>query len=128
MPEPVIRAGAIWAVVASTFTSPVIKGCRVYHHTPDCPVDQPGAWCVLEYVGQDRVNAYAGIFRLEQAESDAYVFRPQGLDAAADYEVELDSSNARFVRSGQTLSEDGIRVRLAAPLTSELLLFRKVNN
>ena len=111
-----------------TFTSPVIKGCRVYHHTPDCPVDQPGAWCVLEYVGQDRVNAYAGIFRLEQAESDAYVFRPQGLDAAADYEVELDSSNARFVRSGQTLSEDGIRVRLAAPLTSELLLFCKVNS
>jgi alpha-galactosidase len=132
--HPVLEYGmkALWAQTARyvdlfhTFTSRTIRGCRVYHHTPDCPVDRPGSWCVLEYVGEAGASAYAGIFRLEAADRDEYVFRARGLDPEAAYEVTFDSSEAKIVRSGQALREDGLRLRLPAPLMSELLLFRRV--
>ena len=124
---------ATWDIVAhyvrlsKGFIRDTMKNCSVYHHTPELPVDKPGEWCVLEYVAENANTAYAGIFRLEQANSDEYLFRSRGLDPATRYEVTLENSQATITKLGQEIRENGIRVRLPVPLTSELLLFSKAD-
>jgi alpha-galactosidase len=110
--------------LAKTFCRPIMANhARVYHHTPDIGVFRPAEWCVLEYAAQDRSRAYAGIFRLSQTGADEYVFRPRGIDAGCDYRVTLDNTQQTYRVSGHELLNEGVRVLLDAPLTSELLLF-----
>ena len=52
------------------------------------------------------------------------MFRPRGLDPARRYEVTQDNTGSRYIVDGRSLMQQGIRVRLDAAQTSELLLFR----
>ena len=134
--HPVKEIGmkAMWKLTAhyvelfNGFISDVMRNCRVYHHTPELPVDKAGDWCVLEYVSEDADAAYAGIFRLEAAERDEYVFRSRGLRPETRYRVTCENSGATIVKSGEEMREGGILVRLPVPLTSELLLVSKADS
>lgn len=100
---------------------PIIGTCRVYHHTPIPPGDQPEGWCVLEYAAADRDKAVIGAFRLAGPAELEITVRPRGLSASKAYRVACDNSGETLVRSGVELTEHGVRVRLPAPMSSELL-------
>lgn len=112
-----------------SFLRPILVDCRVFLHTPFLPLEEPTPWCVLEYAKPDRSAAAAAIFRTSVEatgpESTEYLFRPRGLDLAAQYLVTLDNRRSSFTASGRELERDGIRIRLEQPQTSELVLCRK---
>jgi len=112
---------------------PVMVEGRTYHHTPFMPLTltTPGpgsAWCVLEYARHDRSAAVAGVFRTgaDAAGCGVFLFRPRGLAPGRHYRVTLDNQGLDFEAWGSDLARDGIRVRLEAVLTSELLLFEEI--
>ncbi len=110
-----------------TFCRPVMAGKPVvYHHTPSIGLLDPARWCVLEYGSRDRTRGYAGVFRLSGSGEAEYLFKPRGLDTERDYSVTMDNSRRTSHVSGWDLTNQGITVRLDAPLTSELLLFEAV--
>jgi alpha-galactosidase len=109
-----------------TFVRPMLSTSRVYHHTSEMPYETPGGWLVLEYAARDRARAYAGMFRLSGEGEPEYVFRPRGLRAGARYRVTFDNSGDSITKTGYDLRQEGIRVRLASGIRSELLLFEEV--
>ncbi len=102
---------------------PILPTCRLFHHTPIQRQTEPGEWVVLECAAEDESRAYAAIFRLGEAREDTYTFCPRGLDAGQRYRVTHDTSGQTRVLDGSTLMYQGLRVRVPAPYTSELLLF-----
>ncbi len=63
------------------------------------------------------------MFRLAGPAEDARCVRPRGLRIDQRYRVYLDNDSATILRSGRQLMQEGLRVRLGAPMQSELLLF-----
>jgi alpha-galactosidase len=108
-----------------SFMRPMLPTCRVYHHTPVLPHDEPGEWAVLEYVSEDKSRAYAGVFRLAGSRGTEYVFKPRGLEGAATYRVTLDNTGEALDSTGFDLARQGLPLRVDQPLTSELLLFER---
>ena len=112
--------------LAKDFTSPILAAKPVvYHHTPGIGLYAPTDWCVLEYGAQDRSRGYAGVFRLGAGEAE-YVLRLRGIDPGAAYEVTLDNSGRSRRCTGAELTDGGLRIRLNAANTSELVLYREV--
>ncbi|MBI5831715.1 MAG: alpha-galactosidase [Armatimonadetes bacterium] len=102
---------------------PLLPDCRTYHHTPVLAGKEPRGWAVWEMVAADRTTAVAGLFRLGGPAEDAWVLRPRGLDLSRAYRVTLDNSGQSFVRDGAALVADGVAVRLARPISSEVVVF-----
>ncbi len=109
-----------------TFIRPMLATSRVYHHTPELPLETAGDWLALEYAARDRAKACAGVFRLSGEGAPEYVLRPRGLRASARYRVTFDNSGETITKSGYDLRQEGIRIRLASGIRSELLLFEEV--
>jgi alpha-galactosidase len=108
------------------FIRPMLSTCRVFHHTPLLPMAEYNPWCVLEYVAGDASRAFAGLFRLNPVGSNTFQFRPRGLSLAHRYRVTLENSGAIVERTGHDLARNGFAVRLARPLTSELILMEAI--
>ena len=103
---------------------PVMKDCRVYHHTPLTPMMEGSPWMVLEYATPDARQSLGWIFRTSEQGNSIYRFVPRGLDLSKNYEVTFSNSGQTVEIPGYRLLQDGIPVRLEGNLTSELLIFR----
>ncbi len=106
-----------------SFIRPMLSTCKVYHHTPALDFWHPQDWCVLEYVSEDARRAVVAIFRLAPDTGPDYTFLPRGLDSSLRYKVTRDNKGRTAIVAGETLIDQGLRVRLESPLTSEFLLF-----
>jgi alpha-galactosidase len=100
---------------------PLLRTCRVYHHTPVIDFERPTGFCVLEYAAPDRSRSVVGVFRLA-GDTDSIPVQPRGLDRGRSYRVRLDSADTEFEATGADLVDRGISLRLEQPLTSELVL------
>jgi alpha-galactosidase len=98
----------------------------VFHHTPDIGVFSPADWCVLEYARQDQERGYAGVFKLSDGEG-TYLLQPRGMDFSRDYLITLDNTRQTFRAAGRDLAVHGLPVRLDAALTSELVLYQRID-
>ena len=105
-----------------TVIRPVMVDGLVFHHTPCLSHSRVTPWCALDWSA-----AAAVVFRTgEQPGADSpdeFIFRPRGLDPAKAYQVRLDNQRLEYLASGAGLISQGIRIRLEANLSSELLLF-----
>lgn len=107
------------------FVRPMLATCRVYHHTPELPGNDPYGFCVLEYVSDDASRGYAGIFRLLDDGENTYHFKSRGLDPSARYKVTFCNSGGAVEISGTDLRLKGLEFSFENVLTSELLLFER---
>lgn len=109
---------------------PTMINGKVFHHTPMLPVMDNAPWCVLEYAKPDRTTSVAVIMRTSAErvgnDPDEYLFRPRGIDPSVTYHVQLDSQGLSYNVSGNTLMEEGIKIRLEEPLTSELVIIQAI--
>ena len=103
---------------------PMLKNCRVYHHTPLTPMLEGSPWVVLEYATPDSQKGLGWIFRTAESGDAVYRFTPRGLDLSKTYEVTFLNSGRALEIPGYLLLQQGIPVRLEGDLTSELLIFR----
>jgi alpha-galactosidase len=104
------------------FIRPFLSSCRVYHHTPVLKTREPHGWAVLEQVAEDQSRAVVGVFRLAGPADDTYLLRMRGVAADRRYKVTFGNSGKTFEMAGAALLYDGLPIRLARPLTSELLV------
>jgi hypothetical protein len=107
------------------FIRPMLPNTRVYHHTPVIRTHVPKTpWGAIEIASIDRKRAYAGVIRLAAGGGDEYLLRMRGLAQDKLYRVTFDTSGRETEMSGRELTNAGLMIRLATPLTSELLLFQ----
>jgi alpha-galactosidase len=110
------------------FIRPLLATCAVYHHTPELVGKEPAGWAVLEYVAADSRRAVVGLFRLAGKGADAYHLRLRGLRPGQHYRVTFEN-RAESVRMGWAdLHQVGLTIRLARPLTSELILIEAIED
>jgi hypothetical protein len=62
-----------------------------------------------------------GVFRLAGPGEDTYLLRLRGVAAGRRYQVTFDNSGQTIEVTGASLLHDGLPIRLARPLTSELI-------
>ena len=110
------------------FIRPILVESRVFHHTELLPVYSRSPWCVLEYATVGGNRAVAGVFRTTQDGPDEYLLKPRGLVQGRTYTVTMDNSGDVFVASGSELARNGIAVRLANTMSSELIMFSEVKS
>ena len=123
-PNPVfMRRTKRWVDLYKNFVRPFIDNSRIYHHSPEVAGLDPHGWGVLELASQDRSKAICGLFQLSGPTQPEYELRLRGLDLSCRYRVTFDNSGQSSVVDGFLLMEQGITVRLAGALTSELLVF-----
>jgi len=91
---------------------------RVFHHTLAGPSD---GWTVLEEAAEDQTRAVLGLFRTGEGAARFRV-HPRGIDPARRYRLTYDNSGSCTLVEGAELLNEGVSVRLASALTSELLL------
>jgi alpha-galactosidase len=101
---------------------PIIRTCRVYHHTPIIIGDQPEGWCVLEYAAVDKSKIVAGLFRLAGQAETEYVLKLRGASRSKNYRVLFDNSGELVTYSGAELIGKGLTVQLSSPMSSELVI------
>jgi len=95
---------------------------RVFHHTPCIQGLDGTGWCVLEYVSEDQKKAVATVFKLVNAEEDAYQLQFRGLNEKLDYRIKIEPGEKEFSVNGYLLSQDGLNIKLENALTSKLIL------
>lgn len=123
-PNPVQLARVRHAVeIYKNFVRPFHRTSRIFHHTPTVSGRDPHGWGALELASRDGSRAIAGVFRLSGPTESEYVLYPRGLDLSATYRVTFDNATQAALVDGYTLITQGIRIRLDAALTSELILF-----
>jgi len=110
-----------------THVRPMIRQCRVFHHTPEIRGQEPGGWCVLEYATPDASKAIIGAFRLAGEADQQRTIQPRGLSREKSYTLWLDNSRERIEITGRELVDIGVPVRLSSPMTSELLIIEQVD-
>jgi len=102
---------------------PVMKDCRVYHHTALTSLLEGTPWMVMEYATPDSRADMGWIFRTSESGDPTYWFKPRGLDLSKKYNVTFSNSGRTLAISGDRILQEGIPVRLEGNLTSELLIF-----
>jgi alpha-galactosidase len=102
---------------------PIMRGSRVYHHTPLPPFFTQAPWVVLEYAAPDKQRSMATLFRTSNYGDPVYHFVPRGLDSSRNYKVTSKNRAETMEVSGWKLMQDGISVRLENAGLSEMFLF-----
>ena len=110
------------------FIRPYMTNGYIFHHTPELYEAHPKGRGILERASADGTKGIVGIFNLADIRpgDETVTVYPRGLDAGKTYEVTFDNSQTTATVSGFALVNEGIRVRLPASLTSELIVYRAV--
>ena len=106
---------------------PLLLNGKVYHHTPFLRHQNADPWVVLEYASPDCARAVAAIFRQAPTGDDTYHFLPRGLDAGRRYRVRSDNHDWSYEIAGSELIQQGLRVRLERPMSSELFIIEALS-
>jgi alpha-galactosidase len=102
---------------------PILRGSKVFHHTPVLEYFQDTPWLVLEYATPNAQHDVTTLFRTSNFGDSVFHLVPRGLDASQDYKVTFQSSGETVHMSGLQLMQQGLNIRLETAGTSEMLLF-----
>jgi len=112
-----------YSEIYKTFIRPAMATALVYHHAPVNASGgvETGHWFAMQFVTPDRSKSWAVVIRLDQS-TDAYAFKPRGLDGHKQYRVVFDSSGKNQSLSGAALASTGLNIQPSGKEISELLL------
>jgi alpha-galactosidase len=106
------------------FIRPFLPNCRVYHHTPVLKTREPQGWAAIEEAAEDGSRAAAGVFRTAGPAEESHTLRLRGVSAGRRYRVTFDNTGETVERDGAALMSEGLTIRLARAMTSELVLLQ----
>lgn len=118
--------------IYNKYMRPYIDEGRIYHHTPEISSPMPTGNGIIERSDSSRSRSVIGVFRLANtADKEDIVVYPRGIDPSGSYRVVYDNevlmggSSEGSTVDGYKLVNEGIRVRLADSITSELIIIEK---
>ena len=109
-----------------SFVRPMIRDCRIYHHTPELTFPSPRGYGILEMTAADKSRGMLGVFRLSGPSDDEKVIRLRGADVSKKYRLTYVDSGESTETDGFALKNEGIRIRLGGALTSELVTYEEI--
>lgn len=108
------------------FTRPLMKDCRVYHHTPWQPVTKAAPQVILEYAAPDASRGLIAVFNTAEPLPERTVVIPRGLKRSKTYRVHFENDADDIICSGAELMRDGVNVLTSNVMGSDLILFEEV--
>lgn len=124
--------------IYNTHIRPYIDDSRIYHHTPEISsargggsgiVDQPQGTGILERASSDGKHSVIAVFNLAHSGPETmHTIYPKGIDASLSYRVTMDNTGECMILSGAMIKQQGLRISLPGPLTSELILLEATEN
>lgn len=112
--------------VYKKFIRPFLPAAKTFHHTPEAGLLNSDFYA-LEVASPDFTKGAMAVFSLPGSKSEKYKAVPKGVNAEYTYKITLDNSGASYTVKGSDLLVNGIPVSLSCPLSSELILFEKLN-
>ena len=109
-----------------SFVRPMIRDCRIYHHTPELEFPSPRGYGIIEMTAFDKSRGMLGVFRLSGTAEDERIIRLRGVDISKKYKVTFDGSGESSELDGFRLKNDGLHIRLEGALTSELVTYEEI--
>lgn len=109
--------------VYKNFIRPFLSDARIYHHTPDIKKNDS---CVIEIASPDASKGAVAVFALAGISGKISVC-PKGVDQSKQYKVTLDNDGSSFTVSGREFRQNGVTVDIPCAMSSELILFEKIN-
>jgi alpha-galactosidase len=107
------------------FLRPVIRDCKMFHHTVMQPIMDPADFGVYEFAGEgeNKKRSFAALFRLNMEKHNAYVLRPRSTKRDKRYRVCFDNNAEIFEAAGLDLANNGLYVDFYA---SEIITFEEI--
>lgn len=105
---------------------PILPECNIYHHTPLENYMEHGKYLVLEIASKEKNVSVTGIFRLEGADTDQYLFFPKGISMSETYDIYFDNTKESIRLNGYCLQNQGIRITLPGKVTSEIVVMKQI--
>ena len=109
--------------IYKNFIRKFLPVCRVYHHTDDVAATLREGFTALEVASPDHRMGALAAFTMQEAKKDMFVLYPKGIDPELTYRVTLDNLRKSFKMTGGEILQQGVRVRIPASLSSELILW-----
>ena len=111
--------------IYKNFIRPFLPEAKTFHHTPEAGLLSSDFYA-LEIASPDSEKGAMAVFSLPSVHSGRYVAFPKGICAEYTYKITLDNSGKGYTAKGSDLLAHGIPVSLPCPLSSELILFKKI--
>ncbi len=108
------------------FIRPFLPQAKVFHHTPEARRCMEDGFCAMEIASPDGSRGALAAFTLIRSAKEERVVYPRGVDASRTYRVTLDNTGVSWTATGAELRQTGLRLRIPAALSSELVLYEAV--
>jgi len=108
-----------------SFFKPLLKDCRVYHHTPFQPVLKTAPATVFEYSSPDKGKGMIIVFTQSEA-CENFNIKARGLSREKTYKITFDNSGESVVMTGFELMSAGIYVSVGLNMSSELVMAEEI--
>ncbi|HOV69326.1 MAG TPA: alpha-galactosidase [Clostridia bacterium] len=107
------------------FIRPILKGGKMYHHTPFQPLSEHAPWMIVEFSDTAGENGLLCAFATSPEANEGTIVYPRGLNEGFNYKVTDDNTGNTFVLSGFELMQQGLRIK-AIQGSSCMYLFTRV--
>ena len=107
------------------FIRPILVDCKMFHPQGMLAMDGYDPICQMECAARDGTKGFAAVFSLKPGDRDCRL-RLAGVVPGRTYRVELMQAGGSFLASGEALAREGVAVRLAGALDSEMVLYVEV--
>ena len=108
------------------FIRPILPTCKVYHHTPEVYKCREEGESILEIAAPDGTKGAITAFTYGGTNEKTISVMPRGIDTGLTYRITLDNNCESFIVSGHELRTDGLKLRIPASMSSELVLFEAI--
>jgi alpha-galactosidase len=128
-PNPIAMAFVKHSIeVYKSFIRPILPTCKVYHHTPDTHEIWKRGFYALEIAAPNGDRGALTAFTVTNAKESTFTVIPRGIDPTAVYRVTFDNHRATMLLGGYDLATNGIRISLPSALSSDLVLYERVEH
>ncbi len=112
--------------VYKNFARPLLRGCKMYHHTPEFEDPDTKEFGILEAAAPDGTRDMIGLFCHDDHCGEEYVLHCKGVKDEYSYRVTSYHSGDEFIAAGAELKSKGITVTLREAMTADLFMIERV--
>ncbi len=112
--------------IYKSFIRPILPASKTCHHTPDSVQALKKGFTALEIYTPDKTKGAAAVFSLPGCKCKEINIKLKGVSAGYKYKVTLDNDRVSYAVSGSELCAHGIDIKFSSALSSELILFKTV--
>lgn len=108
------------------FSRPLIRNCKMYHHTPSFDSHGPIGYGILEAASPDAKRDMIGLFKLYGCGNETVTLKCKGVNTSYNYKITSYRTGEHFILSGYELKHRGIEISLERADADVLFMIEKI--